>query len=159
MVRRRGDIAEAGRVAQDVRRWAADHGSGHLLARSHFLLAAVFQELGDLSVALEHAVQAVDLLADDAAPALRIDHLARLADCLGLQGDLGARERYAEVLQLAEQLGDVDRQLLVLNNRAYVETLAGDPRRRWSWPPSCRRWPPSTASRCTSAGWTPSPGR
>ena len=68
MVRRRGDIAQAGRVAQDVRRWAADHGCDHLLARSHFLLAAVFQELGDLSVALEHAVQAVDLLDDDALP-------------------------------------------------------------------------------------------
>jgi diguanylate cyclase (GGDEF)-like protein len=71
-------------------------------------------------------VQAVDLLGDDASPALRIDHLARLADCLGLQGDVGARERYAEVLLLAEEIGDVDRQLLVLNNRAYVETLAGE---------------------------------
>jgi diguanylate cyclase (GGDEF)-like protein len=126
MVRRRGDVADAGRIAQDVRRWATDHDSRHLLARSHFLLAAVYQELGDLSLALEHAVQAVDLLAEGAPPALRIDHLARMADCLGLQGDLGARERYAEVLQLAEQLGDVDRQLLVLNNRAYVETLAGE---------------------------------
>jgi two-component system, cell cycle response regulator len=126
MVRRRGNVAEAGRTAQEVRRWAAEHQCPHLLARSHFLLAAVFQELGDLSLALEHAVHAVDLLAEDALPALRIDHLARLADCLGLQGDLGARERYAEVLQQAERLGDVDRQLLVLNNRAYVETLAGE---------------------------------
>jgi two-component system, cell cycle response regulator len=129
MVRRRGDIAQAGRVAQDVRRWAAHHGSDHLLARSHFLLAAVFQELGDLSVALEHAVQAVNSLTDDAVATVRIDHLSRLADCLGLQGDLGARERYDEVLQLAEQLGDLDRQLMVLNNRAYVETVAGDPQR------------------------------
>ena len=126
MVRRRGDVAEAGRVAQEVRRWATDQGSRHLQARSHFLLAAVYQELGDLSLSLEHAVQAVDLLDEDACPALRIDHLARLADCLGLQGDLGARERYDEVLRLAEEIGDVDRQLLVLNNRAYVETLAGE---------------------------------
>lgn len=77
-------------------------------------------------MALENAVQAVDLLDDEAAPALRIDHLARMADCLGLQGDGGARERYAEVLQLAEELGDVDRQLLVLNNRSHVEMLAGE---------------------------------
>jgi len=125
-VRRRGNVAEAGRVAQQVRRWAADNDSRHLLSRTHFVLAAVFQELGDLSLALEHAVQAVDLLDEAASAAQRIDHLARLADCLGLQGDRGARERYAEVLALAEEIGDVDRQLLVLNNRAYVETLAGE---------------------------------
>ncbi|MCZ2823672.1 MULTISPECIES: GGDEF domain-containing protein [unclassified Modestobacter] len=125
LARRRGDVAEAGRVAREVQRWATDAGSRHLLSRSHFLLAAVFQELGDLSLALEHAVQSVDLLGDDGPPAQRIDHLARLADCQGLQGDEGARERYAEVLGLAAQLGDVDRQLLILNNWAYVETIAG----------------------------------
>lgn len=126
MVRRRGNAAEAGRIAHDVRRWATDHDARHLLARSHFVLAAVYQELGDLSQALENAVLSVDLL-DEAAPVpLRIDHRARMADCLGLQGDLGAREHYDEVLRLAEELGDVDRQLLVLNNRSYVETLAGE---------------------------------
>jgi len=125
VVRRRGDVAEAGRTAQEVQRWATDHDARHLLSRSHFLMAAVLQELGDLSLALEHAVLSVDLLAEGGPPALRIDHLARMADCLGLQGDAGARERYTEVLLLAEDLGDVDRQLLVLNNRAYVETLAG----------------------------------
>jgi two-component system cell cycle response regulator len=125
VVRRQGDVGAAGRTAHEVRRWAAEHEAGHLLARSHFLLAAVLQELGDLSLALEHAVLSVDLLRGGGAPALRIDHLTRLADCLGLQGDGGARERYAEVLRSAEQIGDVDRQLLVLNNSAYVEILAG----------------------------------
>jgi diguanylate cyclase (GGDEF)-like protein len=67
----------------------------------------------------------VELLAEDALPEARIDHLARLADCLGLSRDLAARERYDHVLRLAEELGDVDRQLLVLNNRAYYETLSG----------------------------------
>ena len=56
---------------------------------------------------------------------MRLDHLARLADCLGLSGDLAARERYDDALRLAAGLGDVDRQLLVLNNRAYCETLVG----------------------------------
>src|SRR5687768_18133655 len=36
--------------------------------------------------------------------------ISRLADCLGLSGDLAARDRYDEVLRLAEGLGDVDRQ-------------------------------------------------
>jgi two-component system cell cycle response regulator len=125
LLRRRGDVAEAGRQAQEIQRWATAHETQQLLARSHFVLTAVFQELGDLSVALEHAVRAVELLADDVAPEARIDHLARLADCLGLSGDLAARDRYDEVLRLAEELGDVDRQLLVLNNRAYYETLSG----------------------------------
>jgi two-component system cell cycle response regulator len=125
LLRRRGNVAEAGRQAQDIQRWAIDHDSQQLLARSHFVLTAVFQELGDLSLALEHAVRAVELLAEDAVPEARIDHLARLADCLGLSGDLTARDRYDEVLALAVDLGDVDRQLLVLNNRAYCETLSG----------------------------------
>ncbi|WP_231839461.1 GGDEF domain-containing protein [Blastococcus saxobsidens] len=125
LVRRRGNVAEAGRAAEEIHRWAADHGSRCLLARSHFVLTAVFQELGDLSLALEHAVRAVELLDEDVRPQARIDHHARLADCLGLNGDLAARDRYDHVLQLAEEIGDVDRQLLVLNNRAYCESLSG----------------------------------
>ncbi|MDK3256874.1 tetratricopeptide repeat-containing diguanylate cyclase [Blastococcus capsensis] len=125
LVRRRGNVAEAGRLAEEIHRWAADNSSRYLLARSHFVLTAVFQELGDLSLALEHAVRAVELLDDDVRAEMRIDHHARLADCLGLNGDLAARDRYDHVLQLAEEVGDVDRQLLVLNNRAYSETLSG----------------------------------
>jgi diguanylate cyclase (GGDEF)-like protein len=126
LLRRRGNVAEAGRIAQDVHRWATDNDSGHTLARSHFVLSAVFQELGDVSVALEHAVRSVDVLGEDADPAMQVDHLTRLADCLGLSGDEAARERYAEVQQLVEELDDVDRRLMVLNNRAYCETLWGD---------------------------------
>jgi two-component system cell cycle response regulator len=91
LLRRRGNIAEAGRRAQEIQRWATDHDSPHLLARSHFVLTAVVQELGDLSLALEHAVRAVELLAEDAVPETRIDHLARLADCLALNRDIAAR--------------------------------------------------------------------
>jgi len=126
LLRRRGHMAEAGRIAQDVHRWATDNDARATVARSHYVLSAIFQELGDVSVALEHAVRSVDLFDDDADPALRVDHLTRLADCLALGGDEAARERYAEVQAVAEQLGDVDRELMVLNNRAYSETLWGD---------------------------------
>jgi diguanylate cyclase (GGDEF)-like protein len=125
LLRRRGDVAAAGRIAHAVHRWASEHGARHLLARSSFVLAAVFQELGDVSLALEHAVRSVDLLEADSSPTMRIDHLARLADCLGLDGDEAAQERYDEVLRLAEELGDVERQLLILNNRAYCATMSG----------------------------------
>ncbi|SDF66818.1 diguanylate cyclase (GGDEF) domain-containing protein [Klenkia brasiliensis] len=123
--RRRGHLADAGSTAQAVQRWATEHQARFLLARSHHLLAAVFQELGDLSQALEHAVHSVDLLDADVPVELRIDHRKRLADCLGLQGDAGAQDRYAEVLVLAEQLGDVGRLSQILNNSAYTASLAG----------------------------------
>jgi diguanylate cyclase (GGDEF)-like protein len=125
LLRRRGNVAAAGQISQDVHRWASDHDSRHLLARSSFILAAIFRELGDASLALEHAVRAVDLLGEDSAPAMRIDHHARLADTQGLGGDDAAQERYDYVLRLAEELGDVDRQLLVLNNRAYSASVCG----------------------------------
>jgi two-component system, cell cycle response regulator len=133
LLRRRGNAAQGGRRAQEIHRWASEHGSELLLARSHFVLTAVFQELGDVSLALEHAVRAVELLGEDALPEARIDHLARLADCLGLTGDVTARDRYDDVLGLAEQLGDIDRQILVLNNRAYCETLSGSFEEALGW--------------------------
>jgi two-component system, cell cycle response regulator len=125
MMRRRGDIAGAGREAQRVRRWAEEHGHDRLLARSSYILSAVFQELGDLAMALELAVVGVDLLGDAGAATERMDHLVRLADCLGLEGDSTAAEHYADVLGLARDCGDVEHELLVLNNWAYTEVLAG----------------------------------
>src|SRR3954462_493136 len=124
---RRGELAAGGRLAQEVQQWASDHDARHPLPRSHYVLQNVFLDLGDLSLALEHSVRAVELM-DAATPAaLRFDHLGRLADCLGLNGDIeAARERHPQVLRLAEELGDVDRQLVALNNRAYVESLHGD---------------------------------
>jgi two-component system, cell cycle response regulator len=133
LLRRRGNVAQAARQIQEIQGWATAHDSQQLLARTHFVLTAVFQELGDVSLALEHAVRAVELLAEDAGPEARIDHLARLADCLGLSRDVAARDRYDHVLRLAEELGDVDRQLLVLNNRAYYETLTGSLEQALVW--------------------------
>ena len=125
LLRRRGAVADAGRAASAVHLWATVAHDRHLQARSSFVLTAVLQEVGDLAGALEHAVAAVDLLDEDALPALRVDHLVRLADVLGLSRDPAAPDRYSAVLRLAEELGDVDRQLRILNNRAYTDTLAG----------------------------------
>ncbi len=123
MVRCQGDHAEAGRIAQEVRRWATEQQRPFLRARSAYVLAAIFQELGDSATALEHAVEAVDLMDDGAPPELRIDHSLRLADCLGQHGDTSASLRYADVLALTHELGDAHRELVVLNNWAYIETL------------------------------------
>ena len=131
--RRDGHLAEAGRAAQDALQWATEHDARHLLARSHFLLAAVFQELGDLAVSLEHAVLAADVLADDAPPRLRLDHRMRVADSLGLGGDAAALDRYTDVLATAERLGDVPRLLLVLNNGAHIASLVGAHETALAW--------------------------
>jgi diguanylate cyclase (GGDEF)-like protein len=123
--RRSGDLTTAARTAQHARRWAEENGAQAVLGRSCYVLAAVLQELGDLAMALELSVTAVDLIDDDVSAPERIDRLVRLADCLGLQRDEAAAGRYAEVLPLAHQLGDVDRELMVLNNWAYTEALSG----------------------------------
>lgn len=125
MARCRGEHAEAGRSAQAISRRAVEDGRPFLRARSAYVLAAIFQELGDSATALEHAVDAVDLLDDGAPPELRIDHSLRLADCLGQHGDASASLRYADVLALTHELGDARRELVVLNNWAYIETLLG----------------------------------
>lgn len=125
MARCRGEHAEAGRSAQAISRWAVENEQSSLRARSAYVLAAIFQELGDSATALEHAVEAVDLLDDGAPPELRIDHSLRLADCLGQHGDTSASLRYADVLALTHELGDARRELVVLNNWAYIETLLG----------------------------------
>src|SRR6476646_6195778 len=122
-MRDQGSHAAAGRIAQDIRRWATENERPHLRARSAFVLAAVFQELGDLATALELAVDSIELLHETASPESRIDHSLRLADCLGQQRDAAAAQRYADVLALTQELGDVNRELLVLNNWAYCETL------------------------------------
>ena len=122
--RRQGHLAEAGRTAREMLQWAEQNDARMVLARAHHLLAAVFQELGDLSQALEHAVHSVDLLDDDVPAPVQIDHRKRMADCLGLSGDLGAQELYEEVLQLAEQSHDVHRAATILNNSAYCASLA-----------------------------------
>jgi len=126
VLRQQGNVAEAARIAQEIGRWATEHDSRPLRARSSFILSAVFQELGDLAMALESAVAALDLLDDDFPPQLRVDHSVRLADCLGLNCDPAASQRYADVLPLTQQMGDIDRELLVLNNWAYCETLLGN---------------------------------
>lgn len=123
--RRSGDLATAARIAQRARRWAEDNDAPDLHGRGSYVLAAVLQELGDLATALELSVTAVDRVDDDTPATERIDRLVRLADCLGLQRDEAAADRYAEVLPLAQQLADVDRELMVLNNWAYTEALAG----------------------------------
>jgi len=125
--RRDGDRSGAAREFLDVHRQAQAMQSPALLARSHSHLALTFHYLGDHAASLEHAISAVELLEDGAAPGLRLAYLIRLANALGDAGSTGAaRERYLQAEQLAITTHDLSRRMLALNNRAYTEFEAGE---------------------------------
>jgi diguanylate cyclase (GGDEF)-like protein len=126
MEQRQGQVAEAARTFLEVHRWAEVNDCVALRARSHFHLALTYHYLGDESASLEHAVASVELLDEEAPPQVRILHLIRLANALANAGSLdAARLRYAQAEQMAIAVGDLTRQLLILNNLAYTEYESG----------------------------------
>ena len=127
MLQRKGLGAEAAALAADVNRWARENGPQSLLARSHLVLAAVFENVGDSGSCLENALRGVELLEDTTPPRTRGNFLARLADAFTITGSFdSARPRYRQALAIFDEIGDVERRLSVLNNLAYSETVAGD---------------------------------
>jgi diguanylate cyclase (GGDEF)-like protein len=126
MEQRQGHVAEAARTFLEVHRWAEVNACVPLQARSHFHLALTYHYLGDESGSLDHAVAAVELLDEAAPPPLRILHLIRLANSLANVGSIdAARLRYAHAEHMAVAIGDLTRQLLILNNLAYTEYESG----------------------------------
>lgn len=126
-LQRLGRMNEAAEEVVAVNSWATAHGPRSLLARSHLVLSWLMENVGDLSGTLDHAVQAIDLLEEDALPRTRGNHLLRLADALAINGSVRAsRERYDEAEALFFELGDRERQLSVLNNRIMLEYESGN---------------------------------
>lgn len=131
--RRTGDIAAAARICWDVNAWASEHAHGPLLARSHQLLSAIYDNLGDTAAGLEHAVYALEFLDDSTPPRARAVFLVKLADDLAMSGSVeAARERYRQAEQVAVASGDVEMRTVVLNNFAYADYLAGDVPGAWA---------------------------
>ncbi len=121
-----GDTEDGARIMREVKSWAEQHGDDTLLAVSHRRLSALFRRVGDPALMLEHAVNAVDLLHEDADDVLRADHLLALADALGASGDYDdSIRRYHEATALVDGSGDRWLQLAVLNNLAYTQYEAG----------------------------------
>ncbi len=129
---RAGEATEAATLANEVNHWAEDHGPAPLLARSHLILSSIFESVGDSALGLDHALRALELL-EDATPArTRGNFLIRLADALSVAGSLeSARQRYREAEGVFVSIGDVERQISVLNNLAYAEYEGGDAQRAW----------------------------
>ena len=133
MRRREGDVGQAARTFLATHRWAEQNDCRPLRARSHFHLALTYHYLGDHAASLEHALSAVELLDDDEPHGLRIIHLIRLANSLAEAGSTeAARDRYRQAERIAVDIGDVTRQMLVLNNLAYTEHEAGNVETAWA---------------------------
>jgi diguanylate cyclase (GGDEF)-like protein len=127
MRQRHGDAGEAARTFLETYRWAEEHDCRPLLARCHFHLTLTYHYLGDQAASFEHAVSSVELLEVGAPDGLRIIYLIRLANALAEMGSIEAsRLRYRQAEDLAVRIGDLRRQMLVLNNLAYTELEAGD---------------------------------
>jgi two-component system cell cycle response regulator len=130
MLQRTGRVTAGARLAGEVNTWARQHGPQTLLARSHLVLSSVYESVGDSASCLDHALRAVELLADTTPMRTRGNFLVRLADAYAVTGSFDeARERYGEARRLFEAIGDLERQLNVLNNLAYAEYEAGDAQR------------------------------
>jgi diguanylate cyclase (GGDEF)-like protein len=129
---RRGEVGPGAKLAWEVNRWAADHGHNQVLAHSHRLLSSAYENLGDAASCLDHALCAVELLDADATTWQRARHTNTLADALSAMGSYDeARRRYAAAEEMFVLIGDVERQMVVLNNLAYTEHRAGNGRRAW----------------------------
>lgn len=140
MLQRIGQMTTAARMVTDVNRWAAIHGPTALLARSHLVLSTIFESVGDPASCLDHALRAVELLDDTTDERTRGNYLLRLADALSVAGSFdAARHRYIEAEAVFVAIGDVERQLGVLNNLAYSQVEAGQVRAAWETSQRMRR--------------------
>lgn len=127
VIGRQGKVAESGRLIREINAWAAEQGHDHILARSHRLLCSFFRRLGDHDSALEHALRALKHLPSGVAPATRADHLMILALALDESGAYDdAKQRFDEVLAIADATDDVQFALYALNNMAFTYYDLGD---------------------------------
>lgn len=127
VIGRLGDTAGSGSIARKANAWATANDDPYVKARSERLLSTFYFNVGDKPASLEHAIRAVDLLDPGWRPLVRADHLSRLAGALEETGSFdAARERYDSALRIAEQIGDDDLRIRTLNNRAWLEILAGE---------------------------------
>lgn len=127
---RQGQTVAAARIARQVNRWAFERSphQRHVQARSHRLLASFFDNLGDFSAFLDHAMRAVELLDDSTSLRLRIDHTMTLSIAQGRIPSLvnQAREGFASVEAMAKRLGRHDLELTTVNNVAYAQYQCGE---------------------------------
>ncbi len=105
----------------------AENGSNELRARSHLILSGIFQAVGDGAACLDHALRALELADETTAARTRGNFVLGVADAFTAVGSFdSARQRYGDAEKLFASIGDVERQISAINNRAYNETMAGN---------------------------------
>ncbi len=130
---RTGELRPAAEAMWRINEWAHAEGHRYLIARSHLLLGRTYRNLGDVAALLDHAVAAVEALPDEVPPRRRLPYVVKYADALTETGSIAAaRERYRQAEVLARYSADIRDRIMVLNNHAYAEYLAGDPQRAWA---------------------------
>ena len=127
MLQRKGQGAAAASIATEVHRWTREHHAESLRARSHLVLAGIFEHVGDTAASLDHALRALEHTDANTPPRVRGNYLLRLADSFANVGSIeSARQRYREAQEIFVAIDDVERQVTVLNNMAYSEVQAGN---------------------------------
>jgi two-component system, cell cycle response regulator len=127
MLLRKGHGTAASAICAEVNRWARENSAEALRARSHLVLAGIFESVGDTAASLDHALRALEHTDETTSPRAKGNYLLRLADCFANVGSIeSARQRYAEALEQFNIVDDVERQVGVLNNLAYSEVDAGN---------------------------------
>jgi hypothetical protein len=124
---RRGENAEAGRLAQSDLTQAVAAGDVGGQVQALCMLARVALREGDLGAVKARADEARALAVDNGMPQLQRMpvHLQAVASRLG--GNLSeARELYLQSIDLAEQLGDARLAAIEHRNLAYAELRAGE---------------------------------
>ena len=118
---RLGRFEQGAATIAAIRLWAADDGARLVQARAERHHAGLLRRAGENATSLEHALASVALLGPEDPMALRADHLLGLADSLAVAGtDEQALRRYEESLALAEEIGDTEFVIRVINNLAYT---------------------------------------
>ncbi len=118
---------EAARVLVKIRDRAAARGHRAVQVGAWRSLSWLSRKVGDPSVALEHALAALALDGDDLDAPLRCRVRLALADALVECGSFDdARPRFRDALAHARSVDTPWLSVLVLNNWAYAELLAGE---------------------------------
>lgn len=121
---RQGEIVAGSSLARMVQSEAEQANDAFALARAYFLLAWIAHSIGDLPTAQINGIRSVQLLPDDTARGIVMDHLTILAIAYNPAPE--ADRYFDEALAIAREYGDPVRTVSILNNIAYAALERGN---------------------------------